>query len=191
MTDVGDRAEQLGREVHQSKTLDGAIRFGMVVYGVVHLIVAWLAVQLALGEHHKNASQKGAMQTLAKQPLGPLLLWLIAIGMFVLVIWRVVEVFAGHQEYDGGQVQEAHRTKRGQQARPERQLLTLAVHGGELGQGSHQYFLRFRGAWPYQRWRSRPLQPPNSVLSFSVLLDRDRSTSAVMPSIVALSETPV
>jgi hypothetical protein len=102
MTDVGDRAERVGQEVQDSKTLDRGIRFGMVAYGVVHLVVAWLAVQLALGNHGKNASQKGAMQTLAKQPVGPLLLWLIAIGMFLLVIWRVIEVFTGHQEYDGG-----------------------------------------------------------------------------------------
>lgn len=102
MTDVGDRAEWVGHEVQHSKTLDRGIRFGMVAYGVVHLVVAWLAVQLALGQHQQNASQKGAMQTLAKQSFGPLLLWLIAIGMFLLVIWRVVEVFTGHQEYRGG-----------------------------------------------------------------------------------------
>jgi hypothetical protein len=102
MTDVGDRAEQIGQEVQHSKSLDRGIRFGMVVYGIVHLVVAWLAVQLALGQSHENASQKGAMQTLAKQPFGPLLLWLIAIGMFVLVLWRVLEVFVGHQEYSGG-----------------------------------------------------------------------------------------
>jgi hypothetical protein len=102
MTDIGDRAENIGHEVQSSKTLDRGIRFGMVTYGIVHLVVAWLAVQLALGAHQKNASQKGAMQTLAKQSYGPLLLWLIAIGMFVLVIWRVIEVFSGHQEYDGG-----------------------------------------------------------------------------------------
>ena len=74
----------------------------MVAYGVVHLIVAWLAIQLALGDHSKQASQKGAMQTLAKQSFGTLLLWLIAIGMFVLVIWRVLEVVSGHREYEGG-----------------------------------------------------------------------------------------
>jgi uncharacterized protein DUF1206 len=102
MTDIGNRAERLGREVHQSRTFDGAIRFGMVVYGVVHLIVAWLAIQLALGDHGKNASQKGAMQTLAKEPAGTLLLWLVAVGMFALVLWRLVETFVGHQEYDGG-----------------------------------------------------------------------------------------
>ena len=102
MTEIGDRAEQLGHEVRQSKTLDGAIRFGMVIYGVVHLIVAWLAVQLALGEGGKQASQKGAMQTLAKEPAGTLLLWLVAVGMFALVLWRILEIFVGHQEYDGG-----------------------------------------------------------------------------------------
>src|SRR6188472_4071146 len=102
MTEIGDRAEQLGHEVQRSKTLDGAIRFGMVVYGVVHLIIAWLAVQLALGQGGKQASQKGAMQTLAKEPAGTLLLWLVAVGMFALVVWRLIEMVVGHQEYDGG-----------------------------------------------------------------------------------------
>jgi len=102
MTEIGDRAEQLGHEVQRSKTLDGAIRFGMVVYGVVHLIIAWLAVQLAIGEGGKQASQKGAMQTLAKEPAGTFLLWLVAVGMFALVLWRILEMFVGHQEYDGG-----------------------------------------------------------------------------------------
>lgn len=102
MTDIGDRAQQVGQEVHHSKTLDRGIRFGMVVYGLVHLVVAWLAIQLALGDHSAQASQQGAMQTLADQSFGPVLLWLIAIGMFVLVLWRVFEVFVGHQEYQGG-----------------------------------------------------------------------------------------
>jgi len=102
MTDIGDRAGQVGHEIHRSKTLDGAIRFGMVVYGVVHLIVAWLAIQLALGDRGEQASQKGAIQTLAKQSAGTLLLWLVALGMFALVLWRLIETFVGHQEYDGG-----------------------------------------------------------------------------------------
>jgi Domain of Unknown Function (DUF1206) len=102
MTDIGDKAERVGQDANNSTWLDNGIRFGMVVYGVVHLLVAWLAVQLALGQHSENASQKGALQTLAKQPFGTLLLWLVAVGMFVLVLWRVLEVVVGHQEYDGG-----------------------------------------------------------------------------------------
>jgi hypothetical protein len=102
MTDVGDRAQQFGREAQHSEWLDRGVRFGMITYGVVHLIVAWLAVQLALGQHRQNASQKGAMQTLAHQSFGPVLLWLIAIGMLLLTVWRVLEACFGHQEYDGG-----------------------------------------------------------------------------------------
>src|SRR3954466_11190046 len=102
MTNVGEQAQQLGRRAQHGDWLDHGIRFGMVAYGVVHLIVAWLAVELALGDHGKTASQKGAMQTLARQPFGTLVLWLVAVGMFLLVLWRVVEVFGGHQEYDGG-----------------------------------------------------------------------------------------
>jgi hypothetical protein len=102
MTNVGEQAQELGREAQHSDWLDRGVRFGMITYGVVHLIVAWLAIQLALGDHGKTASQKGAMQTLAKQPFGTVLLWLVAIGMFLLVVWRVIEMFVGHQEYDGG-----------------------------------------------------------------------------------------
>ncbi|HET9842358.1 MAG TPA: DUF1206 domain-containing protein [Nocardioides sp.] len=102
MTNVGERAQRFGREAENSDWLDRGVRFGMVAYGVVHLVVSWLAIQLALGAHGKNASQKGAMQTLAHQSFGPVLLWLITVGMFVLVLWRVLEVFSGHREYDGG-----------------------------------------------------------------------------------------
>lgn len=102
MTDIGGRVGRLGARAGNHSWLDRAVRFGMVTYGIVHLVVAWLAVQLALGQHRRNASQKGAMATLAHQSYGPLLLWLIAIGMAALTLWRVLEVVAGHQEYDGG-----------------------------------------------------------------------------------------
>jgi hypothetical protein len=41
------------------------------------------------------------MQVLAKQPFGPVLLWLIALGMVALVLWRGLEACVGHREYDG------------------------------------------------------------------------------------------
>ena len=102
MTNIGDKAERVGRTAENHEWLDRGIRFGMVAYGFVHLVVAWLALQLALGHQSKNASNKGAMQTLAHQSAGPLILWLIAVGMFLLVIWRVLEAIFGHTEYDGG-----------------------------------------------------------------------------------------
>jgi Domain of Unknown Function (DUF1206) len=102
MSEVSDRAGQLGRRADNSEWMDRGIRFGMIAYGVVHLVIAWLAIQLALGNGKGSASSKGAMRTLSHQSGGTLLLWLVAIGMFVLVLWRVFEVFFGHSEYDGG-----------------------------------------------------------------------------------------
>src|SRR5215217_9372457 len=74
-----------------SDWLDKAIRIGLVCYGIVHLLIAWLAFQLALCDHEGQPSAKGAMQQLAEQPFGEVLLWAIAVGMFFLVIWRLLE----------------------------------------------------------------------------------------------------
>jgi hypothetical protein len=44
-THVGDKAEQAG----DSKALEVLARVGRVAYGVVHLLVGWLALQIAWG----------------------------------------------------------------------------------------------------------------------------------------------
>ena len=88
------------QEAHHSNWLDHAVRIGLVTYGVVHLLVAWLAIQLALGDKEDSASNTGALHTLAEQPLGGVLVWIVAVGMFLLVVWRVLEFAFGHREVD-------------------------------------------------------------------------------------------
>ncbi len=94
MNAAADAAES----VHDSGWLDLAVRAGLVAYGVVHLLVAWLAVQLAFGEREENASNSGALHYLTEQPLGEILVWLVAVGMFLLVVWRLLEFAFGHDE---------------------------------------------------------------------------------------------
>lgn len=98
MGEMTDRAEQMGREAQDSEWLEWGIRAGLICYGVVHLLVGWLALQLAFGDSSGKASNKGAMQQLAQQPFGEFLVWAIAIGMFLLVLWRGLEAAVGHQE---------------------------------------------------------------------------------------------
>lgn len=93
MGEVAERAQQ----AHESEWLDHAIRAGLVAYGVVHLMVAWLAVQLALGEKEESASNAGALHALAEQPMGGVLIWLVAVGMLLLVVWRLLEAALGYQ----------------------------------------------------------------------------------------------
>lgn len=96
---MGELSRKAAR-AEDSDWLDHAVSFGLVVHGVVHLVVAWLALQLAFGDK-EQASNSGALQELAQQPLGRFLVGAVAVGMFVLVVWRLLEAAAGHRDEDG------------------------------------------------------------------------------------------
>jgi hypothetical protein len=101
MTHTGDRLEQVGAEADRSDWLDRAVRLGFVAYGFVHLMIAWVAVQLALGRSNGSPSAKGALAQLADEPFGHVLIWAVAVGLFLLVAWRILEVVGGHRDADG------------------------------------------------------------------------------------------
>jgi hypothetical protein len=75
-----------------SDALENLARVGLVAYGVVHMLVAWLALQLAWGGGGGSADQSGAMATLAAEPFGKPLLWVLAVGLFALALWQLAEV---------------------------------------------------------------------------------------------------
>jgi hypothetical protein len=101
MADVSDQTEQLGRRADNSEWTDRAVRIGMVAYGIVHLTIAWLGVQLALGDHSGAASRNGALNQLAQQPFGEVVVWVVAVGMFLLVLWKLLEAFIDSTLEDG------------------------------------------------------------------------------------------
>ena len=101
MVDMKQSATALGRRADNDPWVDRGVRFGMVVYGVVHLVVAWLALQLAFGEQSGSASSTGALHKLAQSSFGAVLIWLVAIGMFLLVLWRLLEAAVGHRDEEG------------------------------------------------------------------------------------------
>lgn len=81
------------REAGNSHALENLARVGLIAYGLVHLLVAWLAIQLAwFGENGKSADQSGAMSTLAASPVGKPLLWILAVGLVALAAWQAAEV---------------------------------------------------------------------------------------------------
>jgi hypothetical protein len=84
----------------QSRLYDVSITVGLIAYGVVHLLVAWIALQLAWGGSSEEASQQGALKELADEPLGGVLLWVVAIGLFALVIWRILELAYGNLDLE-------------------------------------------------------------------------------------------
>jgi uncharacterized membrane protein len=87
------RATGAAGRAGDSDALEHLARIGLIAYGVVHLLLAWLALQLAWGGGSgQSADQAGALATLAEQPLGRPLLWLLAVGLVALAAWQAAEV---------------------------------------------------------------------------------------------------
>jgi Domain of Unknown Function (DUF1206) len=78
-----------------SKPLEYLARGGFICYGVIHLLFAWVALQLAFGNSSQESDQSGAMQKLAAQPLGKGLLIVVVVGMVALAIWQAFEAAIG------------------------------------------------------------------------------------------------
>ena len=84
-------------QVRRSRGYHILIGVGLISYGLVHLMLAWLALQIAFGGR-RDASAGGALRELAQQPLGGILLWVMAVGLFTLVIWQILEATIGREE---------------------------------------------------------------------------------------------
>ncbi|WP_148614984.1 DUF1206 domain-containing protein [Nocardioides rubriscoriae] len=91
-------AQQAAGEAHRSEWLDRAASAGLVAFGVVHLLIGWLAIQLAFGNREGSADSNGALHQLADQPLGTVLVWLVAVGMLLMVVWRGLDAAVGYRE---------------------------------------------------------------------------------------------
>lgn len=99
--DLEGTAKRAGRTAEDSAVLDGAVRVGLVSYGVVHLLLAWLMVRLALGSPSADVSETGALHQLATQPFGRILLWVLAAGLAALTVWQILDALIGHRTLDG------------------------------------------------------------------------------------------
>jgi Domain of Unknown Function (DUF1206) len=101
VTEEDGDAVPAAHRVAQSTALRHLARLGLVGYALVHLLVAWLALQLAWHAGRSRGSrgpvdQSGAMALLAESPAGRGLLWALAVGLAGLCAWQAVEVLRHH-----------------------------------------------------------------------------------------------
>ena len=83
-----------------SDAFEYAARAGFVISGVLHLLVGYIIFRIAFGSGG-NADQSGALGTLARQTGGALILWVAAIGLVALGLWRVAEAIVGSKPGEG------------------------------------------------------------------------------------------
>lgn len=70
-------------------------RVAIVTQGALYVILGLLAVQVASGDHGANASQRGAIDAIARQPLGRVLLVFVAVGLASYAAWRLLLAVRG------------------------------------------------------------------------------------------------
>jgi hypothetical protein len=98
---VTTKAEQVDRRADDSAWMENAVRLGLVSYGVVHLVLAWLALKLAFGDKGTSASSQGALHQLAQNDVGRVSLFVVAVGFVALVVWQLLEAAGGHRSEEG------------------------------------------------------------------------------------------
>lgn len=130
---TGESAVRVARRTHDSKSLEVVTRAGFLGYGVFHLVVGWLVLQLALGHPTAESDQSGAFQFLAGQPFGHVLLVVIIVGLIAMAVWQLLLAAVGHREERG------HRRTFERLASAGRAIIygALAYTAGKVVAGAH------------------------------------------------------
>ncbi len=93
-----------GRSDAPGQVVDTLGRIGLVGYGLVHLLVAWLALAVAFGvPDSAPPDAEGAIATVAATPGGSLVLALCAVGLVAFALWQLTAAAVGFRWVSGGE----------------------------------------------------------------------------------------
>ena len=93
-------ATAAAREASNSRVVEWGARLGYVTVGLIHLLIAWIALKVAwgFGGGSKKADTSGALQTMASTSTGVVALWICVVGFFLLAVWQLLEAALHHSE---------------------------------------------------------------------------------------------
>lgn len=94
--------ERAGETVQQSKGYRALVTFGLICYGLIHLLLAGICLRVATGGGG-DASSQGAMKEIASKPFGVVVIAAMAVGLIALVLWQLLEAAIGNQQFSGRQ----------------------------------------------------------------------------------------
>jgi hypothetical protein len=133
-----ERARRVGR----SEPIRKGARVGIAAHGVLHLLIAWLALQVAIGGGGGPTNQGGALSTLAQNGLGRAFLWVLFVGFACVVLWRITTTLFGFGYVEDPRKKLLKRTTSAGQGVVYAGLAVLtaktAVQGGSQGRGGSE-----------------------------------------------------
>jgi hypothetical protein len=89
-------AERAGAQLQRSAGFPWLARAGLLARGVVYGVIGAIALAVAAGAGGSPTDQQGALEVIAREPLGTVLLALLAAGLAGYSIWRLTRAVTGH-----------------------------------------------------------------------------------------------
>ena len=93
VSSLADTAAVGNRNVARAATSPSVVRIGklgFVARGAVYLIVGWLALEAAIGIGATVTDKQGALEAIAQQPQGAVLLGVVSAGLFAYALWSLI-----------------------------------------------------------------------------------------------------
>ncbi|WP_306919549.1 MULTISPECIES: DUF1206 domain-containing protein [unclassified Arthrobacter] len=87
-------------DVTNSRALELVARAGFAVSGILHLLVGLVAIRVAMGDEGE-ADVSGAVEQLAGQPAGPVLLWGSFAACVALALWQISDAIFEFEHLPG------------------------------------------------------------------------------------------
>lgn len=88
-----DSTSDLAHSAQNNGALQALARLGYAVNGLLHLLIAGLAIAVAVGGSGGSADQSGALGELAAGPGGVFVLWIVVVGLAALGLWLLLSAF--------------------------------------------------------------------------------------------------
>ena len=92
---VSGKLSGVAGDVADHRVVEMGARAGYGVNGFLHLLIAWLGLQVAFGQKGENADPSGAMALVAANPFGLVVLLAIVVAFALLALWQVGEGVRG------------------------------------------------------------------------------------------------